>query len=153
MVVCTVRSFSDSASSGTRATLPRRYAVAERGRCPGGRRDDEPRRDRGGEDSQERWDPSHAASICPYRRLETQGELRVLGHHLRGPGWVEDHLRVDLLDPVEVAHELAHLLGDLGTDRTGGRREAEGDEHLVVLDLDVVDEAEGYEVEPQLGVD
>ena len=37
-------------------------------------------------------------------------ELRVLGHHLRGPGRVEDHLRVDLLDPLKLADELPHLL-------------------------------------------
>ena len=37
-------------------------------------------------------------------------ELRVLGHHLRGPGRVEDHLRVDLFDPLQLADELAHLL-------------------------------------------
>ena len=55
--------------------------------------------------------------------------------------------------PVELADELAHLLGDLGADRAGGGGQGEGDVDLVVLDLDVVDEAQGDEVEPQLGVD
>src|SRR4051794_23058596 len=34
-----------------------------------------------------------------------QRELRVFAHHLRGPGRVEHHLRVHLLDAVELADE------------------------------------------------
>jgi hypothetical protein len=61
---------------------------------------------------------------------------------------------VDSGDAVDVADELLHLLGDLRADRAGGGRQGEGDVDLgAVLDLDVVDEAEGDEVEPELGVD
>ena len=58
---------------------------------------------------------------------EAERELGVLGHHLRGPGWVEDHLRVDRGDAGEVADELLHLFGDLGADRAGRRGQGEGD--------------------------
>src|SRR5215207_4960466 len=88
-----------------------------------------------------------------FQGLVPERELRVLGHHLRGPGWVEDHLRVDLVDPLELADELAHLLGDLRPDRAGGRGQGEGDESLAVLNLDVVDEPERDEVESELGID
>jgi hypothetical protein len=60
---------------------------------------------------------------------------------------------MDLLDPVELSDELAHLLGDLRADRAGRRRQREGDEGLLSLDLHVVDEAQGDEVEAELGVD
>src|SRR5262245_61124112 len=99
-----------------------------------------------GASSRRRRDSKGAGSV-------PESELRVLGHHLRGPRRVEDHLGVHLLDPVELADELAHLLRDLGADRAGRRRQGEGDEDLAVLHLDVVDEAERDEVEPQLGVD
>src|SRR5436190_13322997 len=94
-----------------------------------------------------------STSLTGRRFLKPKCELGVLGHHLRGPGWVEDHLRVNRGDSGEVADELLHLLGDLGPDRAGGGREGEGDIDLVALDVDVVDEAEGDEVEPELGID
>ena len=59
--------------------------------------------------------------------LVPERELGVLGHHLRGPGRVEDHLRVHLVDALQLADELPHLLGDLGADRAGGRGQGEGD--------------------------
>ena len=43
-------------------------------------------------------------------RSVPERELRVLGHHLRGPGRIEDHLGMDLVDPLELADELPHLL-------------------------------------------
>ena len=61
--------------------------------------------------------------------LVAQGELRVLGHLLRRPRGREDHVRHDLGHAGELAHELHHLLGDLRTDRAGGRREREHDVH------------------------
>src|ERR1700756_143862 len=85
--------------------------------------------------------------------LEAEGELGVLGHHFRGPGGLEDHLRVDRGDTGEVADELLHLLGDLGADRAGGSGQGEGDVDVLLLDRDVVDEAEGDEVEAELGID
>src|SRR5215204_4353574 len=89
----------------------------------------------------------------PVWELVPERELRVLGHHLRGPRRVEDHLRMDLVDALELPDELAHLLRDLRADRAGGRRQREGDVRLVALDLDVVDESERDEVEAELGVD
>src|SRR5204863_2318286 len=80
-------------------------------------------------------------------------ELRVLGHLVRGPRRREDHRGDDLLDTVELAHELLHLLGDLRADRAGRRGEGEGDVDLAAVDGDVVDEAELDEVEPELGID
>ena len=56
-------------------------------------------------------------------------------------------------DAGKIAYELLHLLGDLGADRAGGGGEGESDEDLLALDVDVVDEAEGDEVEPELGID
>src|SRR5215213_6544251 len=85
--------------------------------------------------------------------LEPECELRVLGHHLRRPGGVEDHLRMDGADAGKVADELLHLLGDLGAYRTGRSGQGEGDVDVFLLDLDVVDEAERDEVEPELRVD
>ena len=57
------------------------------------------------------------------------------------------------VDPLELAHELAHLLRDLRADWVCRRGQGEGDVGLLTLDLDVVDEAEGDEVEAELGVD
>jgi hypothetical protein len=54
---------------------------------------------------------------------------------------------------VELAHELLHLLRDLGPDGASGRREREVDEDVATLDLDLVDQAELHEIEPELGVD
>src|SRR6185436_18550468 len=54
--------------------------------------------------------------------LVAEGELRVLGHHLRGPRRVEDELRVDLVHTFEIADELAHLLRDLGANRAARGR-------------------------------
>ena len=88
-----------------------------------------------------------------WTRLEPERELGVVGHHLRRPGGVEDHLRVDRGDAGEVADELLHLLGDLGADRAGRGGQGEGDVDVLLLDVDVVDEAEGDEVEAELGVD
>ena len=80
-------------------------------------------------------------------------ELRVLGHLVRGPRRREDHVRHDLLDALDLAHELLHLLGDLGPDRARGGRQRERDGHRAAVDLDAVDEPELDEVEPQLRVD
>ena len=52
--------------------------------------------------------------------LVPERELRVLGHALRGPHRREDHLREDLLDSLDLADELLHLLGDLRADRARG---------------------------------
>ena len=80
-------------------------------------------------------------------------ELRVLGHLVRGPRRREDHRRDDLVDTVDLAHELLHLLGDLRADRAGGRGERERDVDLAAVDRDVVDQAELDEVEPELRID
>ena len=80
-------------------------------------------------------------------------ELRVLGHLVRGPRRREDHVGHDLLDALDLADELLHLLGDLRPDRARGGRQREGDGHRAAVDLDAVDEPELDEVEPQLGVD
>src|SRR5689334_6338380 len=74
------------------------------------------------------WDPSGTPfsanpSVC---RLKAERELRVLGHHVRGPGRVEDHLRVHGLGSLELAHELLHLLGDLRPDRASRIGQCEG---------------------------
>ena len=52
--------------------------------------------------------------------LEAQGEPGVLGHLVRGPRRREDHLRIDALHTVELAHELLHLLAHLRPDRAPG---------------------------------
>ena len=100
------------------------------------------------------------ASRCrrePWRSLRAElvaeRELRVLGHLVRGPRRGEDHARHDLLDAVDLAHELLHLLGDLGADRAGRRGERERDVDLAAVDVDVVDQAELDEVQPELGID
>ena len=80
-------------------------------------------------------------------------ELRVLGHLVRGPRRREDHVRHDLLDALDLAHELLHLLGDLGADRACGGGQREGHGHRAAVDLDAVDQPELHEVEPQLGID
>src|SRR4029078_10102364 len=81
--------------------------------------------------------PSWCAGASGSRRSSGSGlvaerELRVLGHHLRSPRRVEDELRVDAADALEVADELAHLLGDLRADRAAGRGQSEGEEELRV---------------------
>src|SRR5688572_31480023 len=83
------------------------------------------------------------------RPLVPERELGVLGHHLRGPGRVENHLREDVVNPVELAHVVAHLLRDLGADRAGRGRQAKGDVDLLPVDVDVVHETEGDEIEPE----
>ena len=93
-----------------------------------------------------------AARALP-RRLVAERELRVLGHLVRGPRRREDHRRGDLVDALELAHELVDLLGDLRADRAGGRRQGVGDVDLRPVELDAVDQAQLDEVEPQLGVD
>ena len=60
-------------------------------------------------------------------RSVAEGELRVLGHLVRGPRGREDHVRDDLVDARDLADELLHLLGDLRADRARGRRQREGD--------------------------
>ena len=59
----------------------------------------------------------------------------------------------DLLDALDLAHELLHLLGDLGPDRARGGGQRERDGHRAAVDLDAVDQPELDEVEPQLGID
>ena len=59
----------------------------------------------------------HGARFGP---LVAERELRVLGHLVRGPRRREDHRRADLVDALELAHELIDLLGDLRADRAGG---------------------------------
>src|SRR4051794_25926548 len=85
--------------------------------------------------------------------LEAQRELRVLGHLVRGPRRRERHVGADLLDAVELAHELLDLLRDLGADRAAGRGERERHVDGGAVDLDVVDQAELDEVQAELGID
>ena len=72
-----------------------------------------------------RGEEKPAAKRKPRRQAEVKDsvaerELRVLGHLVRGPRRREDHRRDDLLDALELAHELLHLLGDLRA-RSGTR--------------------------------
>jgi len=84
---------------------------------------------------------------------ETKRKLGVLAHSLRGPRWRERHRRLDLLDPVELADELLDLLRNLRPDRAARARQRIRDLDRPVVDLDVVDQTELDEVEPELGID
>src|SRR3954462_5580317 len=85
--------------------------------------------------------------------LVSEGELRVLGHLVRGPRRREDHRRDDLFDARELADELLHLLGDLRADRAGGGGQRVGDGHAAAVYLDPVDEPQFHEVQAQFGID
>src|SRR5919108_1450639 len=78
---------------------------------------------------------------------EPQRELGVLAHPVGSPGRREHHRRHDLLHPVELAHELLHLLADLWSDRAARAGEREGDVDPPAVHLDLVDEAQLDEVE------
>ena len=85
--------------------------------------------------------------------LSTRGRTSRPRTSCPGTRRVEGHVRADLVDAGELADELLDLLGDLRADRAAGRGEGERDVDGAALDLDLVDEAELDEVEPELGID
>src|SRR5947209_3630708 len=84
---------------------------------------------------------------------EPERELGVFAHPLWCPRRREGHRRLDVLDSVELADELLDLLGHLRADGTAGAGQRVGDADGAALDLDVVDQPQFDEVEPELRVD
>src|SRR5690242_12651674 len=68
------------------------------------------------------------------RPSKPEGEFRILAHPLGRPGRRERHHRMDLLDSLELAHELLDLLGDLGADRAAGAGQGVCDAHRATLE-------------------
>src|SRR6266567_1339252 len=78
--------------------------------------------------------------------------LRLLRHHVRGPGRSKHHLGLDLRDALHAREELLDLGLDQRADGTSHRGERVGDVHGVAFDLDPVHEAQVDDVDPQLRV-
>ena len=80
-------------------------------------------------DSNRRWPKPARAARTAGGRSVAERELGVFAHALRSPGRRERHRRLDLLDAIELAHELLDLLGDLWADRTAraGQRVCDAD--------------------------
>src|SRR5262245_43893629 len=85
---------------------------------------------------------------------DSQLHLGVVGHHVLVPGRIEGELDVHLPDPLHVLLEdVVDLLLDARPD--GAEGGGQGNHHLdvlLVLDVDLVDQAEVDDVDPQLGV-
>src|SRR5690606_6812502 len=82
-----------------------------------------------------------------------RGSQRPLSDHARVPAGIPHEARDHLADPWDVADRVHDPIGDDAFHGAAGRREGEGHVDVTVLDFDVVDEAEGHDVQANLRID
>src|SRR6266498_623044 len=86
------------------------------------------------------------------RLSDTQDELGVVGHLLGAPRRIPGQLDIDVLDALELARDAVDVLLDHRPDRAAHRGQRVRDLDARPLHLDVVEEAEIYDVHPELGI-
>src|SRR5262249_2205363 len=86
------------------------------------------------------------------RPLETEDELRVLGHPVRGPRRLEGQLGFDVLDTRELADHAVDVLLDHRAGRAAHRGQRVAHFHLRALAFDVVEQPEVDDGHPELGI-